>query len=159
MPDIVYRITNLDDGKAYVGSTCRKVRTRIQEHKYRSKNGTNTCECRYFNWDNIHVEEVEVPDIVIDNILIREKYVIMNTKNCINKISPYLSDEERVQQIREYNHKNKERIAEQKKESYEQNRREILEKKKERITCECGSIIRKNDLARHKKSQKHKNYF
>ena len=158
MTDIVYRITNLDDGKAYVGSTSRKVRTRIQEHRSRSKRGTNNCECRYFNWDNIHVEEVEVPDIVIDNILIRETYVIMNTKNCINKVLPYVSEDERKEYKKQYRELNKEKIAEQCKEYREINKEKITEKKKERVTCECGSIVSKPHLARHKKSQKHKNF-
>ena len=31
------------------------------------------------------------------------------------------------------------------------------EKKKETMTCECGCITNKNDIARHRKSQKHIN--
>ena len=33
---------------------------------------------------------------------------------------------------------------------------EIALKRKEKITCECGSISRKGDLAKHKKTQRHK---
>ena len=33
-----------------------------------------------------------------------------------------------------------------------------MKKKKIKITCECGSELRKADIARHKKSQKHKVY-
>ena len=35
------------------------------------------------------------------------------------------------------------------------NRQEILEKRKEKITCECGAIITKGAIYRHKKSMKH----
>jgi hypothetical protein len=158
MSDIVYRITNLDDGKAYVGSTCRKVTTRIQEHSSRSKKGTNRCECRYFNWDNIHVEEVEIPDIVIDNIRIREAYVIKNTKNCINKTLPFITEEERKERGKQYREINKERIRETKKRYIELNKERIREKNRERITCECGSHINRNEFSRHKKTKKHKNF-
>ena len=33
---------------------------------------------------------------------------------------------------------------------------EIALKRREKITCECGSISRKGDLAKHKKTQRHK---
>ncbi len=42
------------------------------------------------------------------------------------------------------------------KEFYIDNKQKILEKNKEKITCECGSILRKVDLAEHKRTIKHK---
>ncbi len=56
---------------------------------------------------------------------------------------------------KEYQQKNKEHIAKQNKEYKEQNKEAIAEKHKEKITCECGCVIRKKDLARHKKTNKH----
>ena len=35
------------------------------------------------------------------------------------------------------------------------NKEIILEKKKEKVTCECGSICRKDGITEHKKSKKH----
>jgi hypothetical protein len=56
---------------------------------------------------------------------------------------------------KEYRDKNKELIN-QKNKAYQQANRELIsEKAKETIECECGCIIRKSDLARHKKSKKH----
>ena len=37
----------------------------------------------------------------------------------------------------------------------EDNKDKISEKKKEKIMCECGSITSKNNILRHKKSNKH----
>ena len=54
-----------------------------------------------------------------------------------------------------YREKNKEQIVEQRKKSYEKNKEQISEKKSEKVTCECGLVLTKNCLARHKRSQKH----
>ena len=56
---------------------------------------------------------------------------------------------------KEYYENNKEKIKERVKEYRENNKELILEKRKVKITCECGCIVRKADLARHKKSNKH----
>ena len=52
-----------------------------------------------------------------------------------------------------------EQISKQQKEYKKQNRELIDEKAKEKIECECGSNVRKSDLARHRKSQKHLDYL
>ena len=56
---------------------------------------------------------------------------------------------------KKFREENKEKIKNQKKKIYEDNKEKILKKMKEKITCECGSIIRRSDLARHKKTLKH----
>ena len=207
MDYIIYKITNLDDGKPYVGSTTKTLKERIAKHKrdanYGRKNGCGLCACHYFNWDNVKVEKLETPDIVIDDRLIREKYHWMNTPNCVNKNSPirteeetrerkkqkYQNDKEAIlekgkqyrqdnreaiserkkqyrqnnkeaisKQKKQYHQDNKEAISERDRQKYQNNKEAILEQKKQKITCECGSIVRKSDLARHKKSNKHQNF-
>ncbi len=67
-----------------------------------------------------------------------------------------------------YHEKNKEKIAETMKKYYEGNKEKIsasgkayYERNKERlsekITCECGVVVIKRNLTRHKKTQKHQN--
>ena len=79
----------------------------------------------------------------------------------IEKIQEYLKEwrEDNKKHIadysKEYRENNKEQIAEKRKERYENNKEKIKEERKEKITCECGCIVRKNDLARHKKTNKH----
>jgi len=53
-----------------------------------------------------------------------------------------------------YYETNKDSINEQKKANYEKNKDEINEK----MTCDCGSVFRKRDLPRHKRTIKHQNY-
>ena len=66
---------------------------------------------------------------------------------------------------KEYRENNKEQIKERKNNYYHNNKEKILkhnkewrennEQLKEKVTCECGCIIRKDVLARHKKTNKH----
>ena len=55
------------------------------------------------------------------------------------------------------NKKYREANKEKRQENYEANREEILAKQAERITCECGCTVSRNCMARHRKTEKHKN--
>jgi hypothetical protein len=103
----------------------------------------------------------------------REAYHIrLNT--CVNKLIPILTveehkevtaekakvyREEHKEQKKVYRKEHKEIIAEQCKVYYDANKEAILEKRKKKITCECGAVIRINDMLRHCKSQKHQKYL
>ena len=67
--------------------------------------------------------------------------------------------EKNKEQIAEYKkehyEKNKEQIAEQRKERYEKNKEQIAKTKKEKVECECGCIVTKCNLAKHRRTQKH----
>lgn len=67
--------------------------------------------------------------------------------------------EEHKEQMAEYNAKwredNHEKLLEDKKTYYQKNKEKILSAQAEKITCECGLILSKNNLAAHKKSQQH----
>jgi len=108
---------------------------------------------------------------------------------CCNKKKPFISKEEIIEQMKEYyeDHKeeileqrkiyreehkeqiteykkewyetNKEEIAEQRKEYRQANKEQITEKGKEKFECDCGSICRKSDKAKHKRSFKHQNFL
>jgi hypothetical protein len=64
-----------------------------------------------------------------------------------------------IEQKKEYYEDNKDKINEQRKEYRKHNKDKISEQKKEKITCECGSIVRKNDIARHNKTKKHLDFL
>jgi hypothetical protein len=74
---------------------------------------------------------------------------------------------------KEWREANKEVLAEKRKEYWQTNRDALLEKQKERyytnrderlarqrvkVTCECGSEVGKGDVARHRRTQKHKKW-
>ena len=58
-----------------------------------------------------------------------------------------------------YRLNNKDKIKERKKEYHITNKDKIKEQRKIKITCECGSIYRKCDKARHERTNKHMNYI
>jgi hypothetical protein len=57
----------------------------------------------------------------------------------------------------------KKQYREENKEHYkqwrEENKEKISEYKKQKVICECGSMVRNNDMSRHKRSFKHMNPF
>jgi len=67
----------------------------------------------------------------------------------------YKKNKEKTKQQYE---KNKQLILEKAKQYYPKNKLKIAEKGKLKMTCECGSVFRKSDKARHLKSKKHKNF-
>jgi len=67
-----------------------------------------------------------------------------------------LNNKDKIKETKkEYRLKNKDKIKDYQKGQYLKNKDAIAEKTKIKITCECGCVIRKNDILRHKKSQKH----
>jgi len=56
---------------------------------------------------------------------------------------------------KEYYKENKEDIKAYKRQFYQDNKEEINKKSKEKVTCECGSIVRKSGIAEHRKTKKH----
>ena len=162
----VYKICclNTEIKGCYVGSTTN-FRRRKNNHKsicnnekskdynlyvYRFIRDTGGWE----NWDVVLVEEVNCKDI--KELHKKEREWVEKLKATLNTQIPNRSPKE---YDKEYVKKNKEKINEKRRERYEKNKEKINEKKKEKITCECGSIIRKSDLARHKKSGKHLEYL
>jgi len=58
---------------------------------------------------------------------------------------------------KQYREENKNKISEQKKQWYEQHKDKISEKALQKVTCECGCIVTKGNLTRHRKSKNHIN--
>ena len=68
----------------------------------------------------------------------------------------YAENKEQInKRHKEYYEKNKERLQEKRKIKYEENKKEMNDKRKEYIDCECGCLIQRGQLSRHKKTIKH----
>jgi len=63
--------------------------------------------------------------------------------------------EKESMRLKKYRDENKEKIKDMNKKYYDENKEKIKEKFSEKITCECGSIVRKGDISKHRKSLKH----
>ena len=87
----------------------------------------------------------------------RKEYLEDNKKAIAEKNKEYRENnkEQIKEQRKEYRENNKEIIAKKKKQYYDNNKEKIAEKQKLKVTCECGCKVRKYDLPRHKKTNKH----
>jgi len=139
----IYKITDLDTGRVYIGSTKYGINQRLAKHKYEIKIGKG-CSCRDFNWQNVEVEELEVVEV---DHLEREKYHIQNN-DCVNEQSPIRTEEELKEYSKEWYENNKEHRKEYKKKY-----------RKVKITCECGSIVTQGNLATHRRTNKHQEFL
>ena len=87
---------------------------------------------------------------------LHKEYYEENKEKIIQKNKEYNKEnkEKIMQYMKEYNKKNKEKLLKQMKE-YRQNNKE---KMKVKITCECGAVVRRYGITRHRKTKKHQEY-
>lgn len=128
------------------------------------------------NWDMIEIERFEAIDGY--DAKKRERYWIEELKATLNCKLPTQTHKDYYESNKEiiseksavYRANNKEKILQKNKLYYENNKEKILQKNKEynennkeyfhnyyaeKIECECGCFIRRDDIARHKRSKKH----
>ena len=147
---IVCKDVNITD--LYVGSTTDFVRRRHQ-HKYHTVNNTNKSHLYVYDfinkngdWNNFEMIEIEKYNALDHNdALKRERYWLEELKATLNAQTPSRPKKEYK---KEWKEKNKGKIQEQDKIYREKN-------KDTNITCECGCIVKKHHIARHKKTPKH----
>lgn len=154
--------TTIED--IYIGST-----TNFKERKRAHKTNCNNENNRNYNinvykfirnhggfnnWDMILIEKVKCND-KMELCKIEREYIEKSEKN-LNSCIPASSRKETCERYRKNNREN---IKEINKIYYGKNKDIIEEKAKKKITCCCGSIIRKDSLTRHNKSIKHQKYL
>ena len=172
----IYKIVCKDSEitDCYVGSTTSHSK-RKSKHKYCCNNEKsekyNLPVYRFIrdnggweNWNFVLLEDY--PCRTKKQLNIRERYWFEKINAILNDRYPERGKDEYQKQYydenkekisgykREYRDKNKEQISEYHKKWYEEN----IEKQKEKVECPCGSIVRKDGLTRHKKSQKHQEW-
>ena len=129
----------------------------IIEEKYRVelKAELNTHKC--FTTDEERIEQLMKNKEQLAEK--RKVYYEKNKEEINEKMKEYCQkNKEQITEYRkEYYENNKEQLLEKSKENYEKNKEQIAEKMKEKIICECGCIVRTNNLLRHKKNKKHIN--
>tara|TARA_R110002020_G_scaffold187652_2_gene386132 strand:- start:63 stop:731 length:669 start_codon:yes stop_codon:yes gene_type:complete len=169
----IYKIVCNISNEIYIGSTIQTLNQRLAVHK------SIKVKCSSYKI----LERGDYKIELIKNYPCKSKWELeeeeakyIRENECINKTIPHRTYEERYEDnkvhfqqyqkkyrednreyLKEYdkNRKNKKERYENNKKFYQLNKEEINKKKKERITCECGSIIRKSDISRHRKSIKH----
>ena len=151
----IYKLTSDQTSLIYIGSTVKTLNKRLTNHicDYNNYlNGNKRCYISSYEilkHGDYKIELIELyPCDNKEELHEREQYYLDYYKDIIvNKIKAYTGI---------YTNLSK---SEYKKQHYQLNREKILERKKEKITCECGAVVSRRHLSKHKRSKKHINYI
>ena len=174
MPDYskgkIYTIRcRTDNTLIYVGSTIEPIYKRLYKHKNKSKTELNRLIYKTINnnWDNWYIELHSLyPCSCKEELERREGEVIRE----IGTLNIYIAGRTHQEYYKEYYENNKDKELQRSKIYYYENkeikdeywknyRENNKDKINEKITCECGCVISKNNISRHKESKKHLDYI
>jgi len=174
-----YKIVCNNTGAVYVGSTCKTIEERLQQHISNYRKYLNG----HYNFVNSYIvlEKKNYTVQLIDTVLCTDKkhrdtlerLHILN-EECVNRNQPgrdakqYYQDNK--EKIKEYQQDNKEKIKEQKKQYRSDNKDNIQqykkryytenkEKLKQKFNCLCGGKYILANKLRHLKTKLHIDYL
>jgi len=133
----IYRIVCNETGLQYIGSTCKTLKQRLQQHKssYKAYNDGKVNYITSFkilennNYDIVLIEDF--PCERKEQLNARERFYI-DSLTCVNKNSPNKFNElGKVKYAKEYYNDNKDKILDQKMIYYNDNKDKILNYQKE----------------------------
>jgi hypothetical protein len=182
----IYSLSNPD--LVYVGSTTQPLSKRLAVHRrdYRAwKNGgkkylssfdiIDVCddyrielleECPCDNREQLHKTEGKyIKELTCVNKLVAgrtKKEWRQDNKEAISQWrKQHCQDNQEAitQYHKQYYQNNKEAINQYHKQYYQDNKGKIKNRVGEKIRCDCGSLLSKGSLARHKRTQKHLKYL
>lgn len=149
MKGTVYSIRCKATGEQYIGSTCKHVEYRLEQHR---QSGNKTSSRPIIERNNFEVIVLE--SVICDNkmeLLYRERWFIENEPNVVNKSRPIISEEERKKAVLDYEHANPE--------YYKAYRDAHRDKWQADYVCECGITCRRINKNRHEQSIQHKDHM
>lgn len=164
----------------------RMSKHRYTYKKYKQDKSRYTTSCNILEYGDAKIELIEMVKCSCkEELTAREGYYIRKL-DCVNKIIAGRTQKEYYQDTKErarlwgihYRNHNKEKITHQKKQWYQENKERLLKKMKNRyennkemilqknkqrakqqIKCDCGSLLIRGNLPRHRKSKKHIEYL
>ena len=168
----IYTIRCVEDPQlVYVGSTTQPLYKRFYEHKRAIQKLINRPLYKTMNEKGANLFYIELYENYscnsIEELNKREGEIMREiaTLNCNiagrNKEEYYVDNKEKMNiKDRNYYKLHAEEIKQHKREYREKMTQEqkqaIKDRKREKISCECGCMIARSDIAKHKKTQKHK---
>eukprot|EP00438_Fugacium_kawagutii_P003455 Skav217386 [mRNA] locus=scaffold532:105398:105889:+ [translate_table: standard] len=144
----IYKITDIGYNKCYIGSTCEKLSKRMERHREGySRYNRGKAKTRLsvfdlfdeFGSENCKAELIEdYPCNSREELLRREGHYIKNV-DCLNKVIPHRTEQERKDVALEYYYNNKE---------------QILEKRLEKVECPyCHRVMSQYYVPLHQRSK------
>ena len=139
----IYKIYNTINDDIYVGSTSLKLCERMRDHRRAIKHHKKQHLPLYkafieYGIDNFFIELIEkYPCNDVEELRQKEGEYIINMKPALNTRVPGRSDKDC------------------KKLYYEKNKELLLQKQLNKLTCECGCVMNRSSMLRHKRTKKH----
>ena len=157
----------------YIGSTTKKyLSDRMSEHRCDFRRSEKTKKVvnssilfQKYGVENCKIILIEKFSCESKDELVAKEAEYIRTVPCINKVIPQRSKQEYDKM---YSEKNREKKKAYERSEERKEQRKKFEKSEARmeyrkiwgnqiIVCDCGCEIKKSELSRHKKSQKHQN--
>ena len=157
----VYKITDIAYNKCYIGSTCDKLLSqRLARHKEQFKrygqgkaNWSSSFKLfEEFGVENCKIELIEEYPCENRHQLSKREGFYIQSNDCVNKQVAGRTKTEYKAEFKDWYLNNQ-------RERYYKNKEQILQKLAEKTECECGSVLRKSDLPRHLRTNKHQDYI
>ena len=149
MNGTVYAIRCKTTGEQYIGSTCKHVEYRLEQHR---QSGNKTSSRAIIDRNNFELIILEA--VICDNkkeLLYRERHFVETEPNVVNKSRPIISEEERKKAVLDYERSHPE--------YFQKYRDEHKEKWQGDYLCKCGTTCRLINKNRHEKSIQHKDFM
>lgn len=180
----IYKIQRIGgNSKIYVGSTTKQyLSQRMDTHRHHYKEyqaGKRHLTTSFLLFDEYGIENCEIVLLETvncnskDELLMREKH-FYQTIDCVNKNSPfrsndeikqyqdeynkdyYISNKEKIKQnVKNYADNNKDKIKEKTRKYRETNKDKIKMHKGKIVECECGASFTHNHKSRHIRTKFH----
>ena len=149
----IYKITNDYNDDIYIGSTCDTLVKRFSKHKKDINNEEKKHRKLYVLMNEIGFDRFRIQ--LICDYPCEDKYQLRQKEGEYIRQMGTLNLRIEGRTYTQYNHDNRDKNREYAKKNYDENKDEINEKRKEKTTCECGCVVARSNLLRHKKLQKH----
>ena len=168
----IYKIWSISTDEIYIGSTTQNLSKRMSCHigcykLYQKGKCKYVTSFKILGYGDARIELIEKVECKCkEELIAREGHYIRNLK-CVNKVIPdrtrkeqqdaYTASHktEKKKYDKEYNIKNAVKRCDYSREWYQKNKIESNKRRNEKITCCCGSVASKRNMATHKKSKKH----
>lgn len=123
---MIYEIVCNQTGERYIGSTFEPTLARRMTC-HRKKNGNACMSKQIIDRDNYYYNLLEKVDITTRDELRMAERKWYDTLDCINKVRPYVTKEERLQDMKNYHYANKDELNKKRRERFKKKSISIVE--------------------------------
>jgi group I intron endonuclease len=153
----IYKLTNDLNEKIYIGSsTYQYLSERFNMHKQMCKDETGRRNSKLYTFmREIGIEHFKI-ELIEEYTCETKQQLVEHEQYWIEQLKPELNMFRAIANPNyEQECRDKEERRERSKAFYHSHKEVISQKGKEQITCECGCVVTKSCLSRHRKSLQH----